>query len=213
MPDESATPPPPDVPSRGARRGRGLWPIALGLLGALVGILGYVTFAEPSTSDEREAGGGGRAGSTTTTLGPARSVEVYKTILPSLVDIRTRPGDAAGDRAFGSGVIVNADGQILTAHHVVDGASAIEVTFADGTERAAEITSTDPGNDIAVLQTDRLPEVIVPAVLGGGARSRSVTTRTRSGTRSGSPARSPPASSPVSIAPSRSRTASGSSTG
>jgi S1-C subfamily serine protease len=166
MPDESATPVPPDVPSRGARPGRGLWPIALGLLGALVGILGYAAFAEPSTPDEREARGGGRAGPTTTTLAPARSVEVYKTILPSLVDIRTQPGDAVSDTTVGSGVVVSADGLILTAHHVVEGASAIEVTFADGSQRDAEITSTDPGNDIAVLQTDRPPEVVVPAVLG-----------------------------------------------
>jgi S1-C subfamily serine protease len=91
---------------------------------------------------------------------------VYKTILPSLVDIRAR-GDGAGrDTAVGSGVVVSAEGLILTAHHVVDGAATIEVTFADGSERDAEIASTDPGNDIAVLQIDRPPEVMVPAVLG-----------------------------------------------
>ena len=63
-------------------------------------------------------------------------------------------------------MVVNADGLILTANHVVDGASAITVTFADGTELDAEVASADPGNDIAVLQTGGFPEVVVPAVLG-----------------------------------------------
>ena len=104
---------------------------------------------------------------------PARSAQVYETIVPSLVVIRAgRSEDAAEDdggalEGLGSGVIVNADGAILTARHVVAGASQIEVTFADGTEAMATVASEDAENDIAVLEADRAPEVIVPAVLGG----------------------------------------------
>jgi S1-C subfamily serine protease len=167
MPDESATPLPPAAPPRGARSARALWPVALGLLGALVGIVGYATFADPAPTAE-QADGGRRATPTSTTLGPASSVKVYRTILPSLVDIRTRRGggEPGGLRGVGSGVVVSAEGLILTANHVVDGASAITVTFADGTEADAEIADADPANDIAVLQTGRFPEVVVPAVLG-----------------------------------------------
>jgi S1-C subfamily serine protease len=49
---------------------------------------------------------------------------------------------------------------------VVDGAAAIQVTFADGTQSSAQVASTQPENDIAVLQPDQLPEILVPAVMG-----------------------------------------------
>ncbi len=98
--------------------------------------------------------------------------EIYSTVLPSLVVIRTDgPGRADGtrpDRGLGTGVIVNAAGSILTAYHVVDDAESIEVEYADGTSSPAVIEFADPDNDIASLTPDRLPEVVVPAVLGGG---------------------------------------------
>src|SRR5690606_20309466 len=98
---------------------------------------------------------------------PARSTEVFKVILPSLVYIRTEGNEVPGrTTGIGSGVIVRDDGLILTAAHVVDGAHAINVTFSDGTRAAAQVLETYP-NDVAVLQADRGPEVIVPAVLGG----------------------------------------------
>ncbi len=163
MPDEPARPPTSDAPPRTPRSARSLRPVALGLLGALVGIIGYATFVAPS--DEADEARQRRTPTTTTTLGTARSVAVYEAILPSLVDIRT-VGTVPGSRGVGSGVVVNGEGLILTALHVVDGASAIEVSFADGTESTAQVESTDPSNDIAVLQPDDLPEVVVPATLG-----------------------------------------------
>ncbi len=60
------------------------------------------------------------------------------------------------------------EGAVLTALHVVDGAGQIQVRFADGTQAsAARVAASQPENDIAVLAVDRLPEVVVPAVLGG----------------------------------------------
>jgi S1-C subfamily serine protease len=64
-------------------------------------------------------------------------------------------------------VVVNAAGSVLTALHVVDGADRIQVEFADGTRAAATVTVSRPEHDIAVLAVDRLPEVVVPAVLAG----------------------------------------------
>ena len=101
---------------------------------------------------------------------PPRSRAVFRTILPSLVLIRTEGSEERADsRGIGSGVIINDDGSILTAHHVVEGARKITVIFADGTEATATILSAHP-NDLAVLRANGAPEVIVPAVLGGGAR-------------------------------------------
>src|SRR5207244_4015988 len=73
------------------------------------------------------------------------------------------------ESSLGTRVIVNARGSILTAFHVVEGATNIRVSFVDGTRSTAEIASVDPVHDIAVLAAERSPEVIVPAVLGGGA--------------------------------------------
>ena len=49
---------------------------------------------------------------------------------------------------------------------VVEGAAEIEVFYADGTQANGEIIAEQAENDIAVLAADRLPEVLVPAVLG-----------------------------------------------
>lgn len=103
---------------------------------------------------------------------PARSARAYQAILPSLVRIeaaRPEKGDADAT-GLGAGVIVNARGAILTANHVIAGATGVRVTFADGTTAAAEVASSDPENDIAVLAPERGPEVIVPAVLGGAGQ-------------------------------------------
>lgn len=99
---------------------------------------------------------------------PAYSVPVYAVIRPSLVLVQTRRADAAGDDqpGLGSAVVVDAQGSVLTAYHVVDGASSIELTFADGTRTAAQVVSAQPENDIAVLQPDRLPDILVPATIG-----------------------------------------------
>ena len=101
---------------------------------------------------------------------PARSAEVYNAIIPSIVVIQTDRPSAATGVGLGTGVIVNDQGAILTALHVVENANSLKVSFADGTESAAAIEATDPENDIAVLITEFLPDVIVPAVLGGGLR-------------------------------------------
>jgi S1-C subfamily serine protease len=94
----------------------------------------------------------------------AFSAEVYEQVRPSLVMIEARNGD--GEGGLGSGVVINDQGAILTSLHVVDGARRIEVTFADGTKAEAHIEVAQPENDIAVLSVARLPDVLVPAILG-----------------------------------------------
>jgi len=106
--------------------------------------------------------------------GPLSVTEVYQTLLPSVVLIETTGGGAERDAkttaksASGTGVIANADGTVLTALHVVDGATSVKVTYADGTESAAVVASKDATQDIATLTPAKLPETVVPAVLGGG---------------------------------------------
>jgi S1-C subfamily serine protease len=63
--------------------------------------------------------------------------------------------------------VINAAGAVLTALHVVDGATRIQLGFADGTTSGATVLVTKPESDIAVLAPDRLPDLVVPAVMAG----------------------------------------------
>lgn len=99
---------------------------------------------------------------------PPDAVAVYEALLPSIVAVRA--GSATSSDGLGAGVVVSDDGTILTALHVVAGAATIRVAFADGTEATAAIVEQDAAHDVAVLAPDGLPEVVVPAVLGGGVR-------------------------------------------
>lgn len=57
-------------------------------------------------------------------------------------------------RGLGSGVIVSADGYILTNNHVVDDADTIYVRTSDGRDHSARVIGVDPKTDIAVLKID-----------------------------------------------------------
>ncbi|WP_231961342.1 S1C family serine protease [Pedococcus dokdonensis] len=99
---------------------------------------------------------------------PTDATTAYQAALPSIVTISTVRG--GGQRGTGAGVVASAEGSVLTARHVVDGASSIEVAFSDGTKSPATVAEQDEDTDIAVLTPQRLPQVVVPAVLGGGAK-------------------------------------------
>ena len=54
--------------------------------------------------------------------------------------------------SLGSGVLVSADGLMVTSNHVIEGADAIRVVLADQREFAARVLSRDPRSDLAVLK-------------------------------------------------------------
>lgn len=72
-------------------------------------------------------------------------------------------GDQGGEpqAGLGSGVIVSADGYILTNNHVVEGADAIEVVLNDSRRARAKVIGTDPDTDLAILkiELDKLPVI------------------------------------------------------
>ncbi|WP_433515251.1 S1C family serine protease [Nonomuraea sp. CA-143628] len=91
------------------------------------------------------------------------AAEVFKRVGPSVAVIQT-------GKSLGTGVIAAEDGTILTAYHVVKGSNndkGVTVTFADGTKTKATIASSNPKRDVATLKPAKLPEIVVPATLGG----------------------------------------------
>lgn len=150
-------------------------PFASGILAAFLAVLLYnVLFPGPQQVTGREVNDIVVQAMASATPRPAFSTRVFQVIQPSLVLIQTKGqnGDSEHGSGLGSGVIVTNSGEILTSLHVVAGANEIKVTFADGTESEAEIVLEQPENDIAVLQSYTLPEVLVPAVLGNPGSMR-----------------------------------------
>ncbi len=124
------------------------------------------------------------------TRAPASYAEAAKRAVPSVVHIYTSQeikaprhpflndpffrhffGDRFGEQTqrrsgLGSGVVVSAEGYILTNYHVIDGADEIEVSLNDGRKFKAKAIGTDPESDLAVLKitTDlKLPAITFAA--------------------------------------------------
>ncbi|MEX2201035.1 MAG: Do family serine endopeptidase [Dongiaceae bacterium] len=68
--------------------------------------------------------------------------------------------------SLGSGVIVRADGLVITNHHVVAGSDEITVVLSDGREYEAEAALLDERTDIAVLRVDTRGQPLPHLVLG-----------------------------------------------
>ncbi len=151
-------------------------PFASGVLAALAAILLYtILFPQPKPLTTRQVNDAVASVMASATPPPAFSAVVYQEIRPSLILIQTKePPDAKGNPqgGLGSGVIIDTAGDILTSLHVVANATAIQVTFADGTEANAQVVIRQPQNDIAVLRPDKFPAQIVPAVLGNPGAMR-----------------------------------------
>jgi putative serine protease PepD len=74
-------------------------------------------------------------------------VQVVKQVGPSVVLIQTSQG-------LGSGIILDASGNVVTNAHVVQGASSFQVTLADGKQYPAQLVGSFAADDLAVLHVD-----------------------------------------------------------
>jgi S1-C subfamily serine protease len=151
---------------RGANR---LAPFASGVLAVLVALALYAQMtprAVPLTTDDIDQRV--EQALSSQVPGPPYSALAFSVIAPSLVLIQTdeRPRADGGHDGLGSGVLVSDDGVILTALHVVEGADAITLTFANGDTAVGHVVEEQPQRDIAMVQAEEVPDDVSPAVLG-----------------------------------------------
>ena len=84
---------------------------------------------------------------------------VASQVAPSVVQVNVQavqetPFGTQEGEGVGSGVIYRRDGFVITNNHVVEGASEVNVAFADGTTEQGEVVGTDPATDLAVVRVD-----------------------------------------------------------
>jgi len=100
---------------------------------------------------------------------------LYKKVNPSVVELHVQSlaDPKVGQVAYqaktasslGSGALISAEGRILTAAHVVDKATAIEIEFADGSKTTGHVVWVEPLIDLAMIQAGKVPSSAKPLKL------------------------------------------------
>ncbi|MGW0038158.1 S1C family serine protease [Gordonia sp. NPDC003376] len=135
--------------------------LVIGLVaGGIGGFVGSRVGDDSSSTvaNSQPLGGDPSATDTQPVQAPAGSTqEVAAKVLPSVVSIEVVSGNEQGS---GSGVVLTADGVVMTNNHVVSGsdgrpASKVTVNFSDGSRASARVLGTDAISDIAVLKVDK----------------------------------------------------------
>jgi serine protease Do len=103
--------------------------------------------------------------------------EVFRKANPSVVVIRARGRDVSnvGVTRFsetGSGVLVTADGKVMTAAHVVNAMDEITVESIGGERVSARIAASEPAADLSLLQLERVPPGMQAAKLADSSAVR-----------------------------------------
>ena len=88
--------------------------------------------------------------------------EVFRKVTPSVVVIKAKGSEvtAGGQTRFletGSGVLISADGKVMTAAHVVHSMNEITVEFLGGETVSAKVIASEPAADLSLLQLERVP--------------------------------------------------------
>ena len=166
----AVTPPPPAAPTKSRRTSAivvttAAFALIAGFGGGMLG--GHLNTSSSSASDSSLSQlNTGAPVSDNRAPAPAGSVqEVAAKVLPSTVSVLASSSQSSGE---GSGVILTADGLILTNNHVVAGATDLEVRFNDGTTATATVVGTTATDDLAVIKADGVSG-LTPAALGSSA--------------------------------------------
>ncbi|MFC9296649.1 S1C family serine protease [Streptomyces sp. NPDC057011] len=134
---------------------------AVALAAAVVGG-GTAAAVQQLTGAHNGTGSGGVNGTNVSQSSNGTVSGVAEQNSPSVVRIDTRTASGQGT---GSGIVVTADGEIVTNNHVVAGASEIQVTMSDGKKYTAKVLGTDPDKDLALIKLQGASG-LKPAALG-----------------------------------------------
>lgn len=161
----------PPAPVTQHRRKRTAGIAAVALVGALIGGTGGVLVGHDLVRSDNPV-----ATSTTTSATDASAKLSSDTIsaiaarsLPSVVEVKVQTPSGGG---IGSGVILSADGLILTNNHVVSGAASggtLSVTFSNGKTASATVVGTSASSDLAVIKAQGVSG-LTPATLGDSSK-------------------------------------------
>jgi len=177
LPEAGENPPPPvswPGPERRApdpgRRRRWLTPavaaaVVAGLLGGALGAGTVLVLDDDPTPVASAAAAVTETAATTSATGTGDLGDiqaVLASVQPAVVAIhaevslsgRSGFGRSQTATAAGTGMIVTADGLVVTNAHVVDGADTVEVSLTDGRTYTATVVESDTSRDVAVLQLD-----------------------------------------------------------
>ncbi|MEO6627754.1 MAG: trypsin-like peptidase domain-containing protein [Aquihabitans sp.] len=154
-----------------AGRSRALVAFVAFLAGALVVGAAFGTYAFGNRRGRSETPRVSARTTPTASAIPALNIRnILEIAQPSVVTIQTGTKDSIFGGA-GSGVVLSADGLIVTNAHVIEGAAGvIQVSFSDGTTAPAELVGASTKQDIALIKTDRTG--LTPAKLGSSANLR-----------------------------------------
>ncbi|WIY06374.1 trypsin-like peptidase domain-containing protein [Amycolatopsis mongoliensis] len=151
-PDGYGYPPPvPAPPRRRPLRALTVVAVALAVVAGLG--IGHLISASnsPSASGNQNFGFSGQPSASNTTLD---ADAVAAKVNPAIVNVNTELG-LQGAAAAGTGIVLTADGEVLTNNHVVAGATSIKVTsIGTGDTYQAHVVGYDRSEDIAVIQLE-----------------------------------------------------------
>lgn len=96
---------------------------------------------------------------------------IFDQASPAVVNVRVRTAPSpessqVPEQGTGSGFIIDQQGHIVTNNHVVEDATRVEVTLADGTRLAAQVIGRDRLGDLAVIRVEAPPDKLKPLPLG-----------------------------------------------
>ena len=143
-------------------------------LGVLVGVLVMLVYLEfsPPPGQYKDADIRRIADQQIDAIAPTPPLEpqIYALLRPSVVQITTGSNSADAGRGVGSGVVIDLNGSILTAYHVVIDSPTVRVRFFDGSLARGTVTQTLPDRDLAVVTVIDLPAGVEAATLAGGVQ-------------------------------------------
>ena len=102
---------------------------------------------------------------------PSPTAVAYAAVAPSVVRVEELPANPSDNSeiAVGTGVVIESNGTILTALHVVAGAQRIGIVFANGERSEAVLLNAEPDKDLAVLRAKIIPDDLQPATIGSSS--------------------------------------------